>query len=119
MKRLMCGAALVLALGFGVSDATARSLSAIVADTGLSPEDFTMLEQSGATLYQGATPQKGAKANWSNAKSGSTGVVEITEVSGNCVRLAHVTTIGSTGQTVRLDTHRCKSANGDWLLMPD
>ncbi len=119
MKRLMCGVALVLACGIAGSGVAAKSLGRIASDTGLSPEDFTILEQTGATLYQGATPQKGAKANWSNAKSGSTGVAEITEVSGNCVRLAHVATTGSTGQTVRINTHRCKSANGEWLLQAE
>ena len=60
MNKLIYAAALALS----ASSLSAQPLSRMLASSGLSPEDFDIMGNYAATLYQPGTPQTGAQAQW-------------------------------------------------------
>lgn len=110
-------AASVLALSLTAS-VSAKSLSRMVAETGLSPEDFNILTETARPLYETASPRAGATASWDNPDSGNRGVVRLDSLSGGCAVLTHQVYAKGATEPRAIRSRRCKSAEGKWLLAP-
>ncbi len=115
MKKLLSVCAILVAMS-GAADA--KSLSRILAETGLSSEDFDLMGQYASGLYQRGSPKTGASAQWVNGDSGASGTVTLQEVKGNCVLLRHEALAGGKDKPVLIHTRRCKNADGVWVLQP-
>ena len=115
MRKFLSACAILVAMS-GVAEA--KSLSRILAETGLSSEDFDMMGQYAAWLYDRSAPRAGSKAQWANDSSGAAGTVTLDAVSGNCVSLRHEATAGGKDKPVLIHTRRCKNADGIWVLQP-
>jgi len=115
MKKIFCACAILIVIS---GAASAKSLARILAETGLSSEDFDLMGQYAAGLYQRGTPTVGASAKWANDGSGAAGTVTLQEVKGNCVLLRHQATVADKDKPVLIRTRRCKNADGIWVLQP-
>ena len=115
MKKLLSACAILVTIS-GAADA--KSLGRILAETGLSSEDFDLMGQYAAGLYKRGSPKTGASSNWANAESGASGTVTLEAVKGNCVSLRHEATAGGRDKPVLIHTRRCKNADGIWVLQP-
>ena len=115
MKQLLSACAILVAVS-GAADA--KSLGRILAETGLSSEDFDLMGQYAAGLYQRGTPKTGASVKWANGESGASGTVTLEAVKGDCVSLRHEATAGGRDKPVLIQTRRCKNADGVWVLQP-
>lgn len=107
-------AALAATLMLGAGLAEAKPLSRMLAQTGLSPEDITMLSQATEALFRPA-PKTGARQDWSNPESGSVGNVRIMAIEGQCATLRHQFRPGSANRTEQIETLRCRDAEGRWV----
>ena len=105
LTAFACAAAPVYAQGIG------RQL----ARTGLTQEDVGIMVERGSTLYRGGGAAVGADTVWQNPETGAHGLAEITDVDGNCIRIAYrfITTKQTSLQTVEL--RRCLQ-DGKWVL---
>lgn len=115
MRKILSACA-ILAVMSGAADA--KSLSRILAETGLSSEDFDLMGQYAASLYEKGTPKQGASAQWSNDTSGASGTVTLDGVQDNCVAIRHEAMADSKDKPVLIHTRRCKNADGIWVLQP-
>ncbi|NRB19506.1 MAG: hypothetical protein HRU33_18590 [Rhodobacteraceae bacterium] len=115
MRKILSACAILIAMS-GVAEA--KPLSRILAETGLSSEDFDMMGQYAAWLYERGAPRVGAVAQWSNDSSGASGKVTLDAISGNCVSLRHAAMAAGKDKPVLIHTRRCKNADGIWLLQP-
>lgn len=109
--------AAVLILG-AVPAVSAKPLSRIIAESGLSPDDFTLLTATTDALFDGGTPQVGTEAAWKSTQTDAKGTVTVHEVQGNCVGLLHLIEPPNTDQIREIRTRRCRDANGNWILTP-
>lgn len=98
--------------------AQAQSLSRIIADMGLSPEDFNIVNATADQMLAGGTPPVGTERAWMNDATGSKGTIRVRDVRDNCVSLQHVIQPGGTDQTRDIRTRRCQDAGGNWILTP-
>lgn len=115
MKKLLSVCAIVVTIS-GAADA--KPLGRILAETGLSSEDFDLMGQYAAGLYERGSPKIGASRKWTNVESGASGTVTLGAVTGNCVSLRHEATAGGKDKPVLIHTRRCKNADGIWVLQP-
>lgn len=115
MKRNLAAAIVAVSLGLtgGVS---AQSLSRMIAETGLTPQDFDILSDTARGLYETSTPVAGRTASWSNPESGSKGQVRLTAVEGNCVDIQHLVRAKAATKDREIRSRRCKDASGKWLM---
>ncbi|MCV6586637.1 MAG: hypothetical protein OIF47_13985 [Marinibacterium sp.] len=95
--------------------APAQSISSMLAQSGLSPEDFHTMGQAARTLYADTTPVAGASTTWTNPDSGSHGGVTLTGVEGNCVDIQHSVHPQGAEEAREIRNRRCQSDTGDWL----
>lgn len=108
---------LTLALFGGLPHAAAaKPLSKILAQSGMSPQDFDMMAAAEKSLYVSTTPRTGQSASWKNPETGSNGTVRIDAVKGNCVDLLSLVFPKGGTKELKLQTRMCKSAEGKWLL---
>ncbi|UWQ92267.1 hypothetical protein K3727_05565 [Rhodobacteraceae bacterium M382] len=118
MKRLAVAMIMSLAV-FGLPEAgTAKSLSRMLATSGLSPEDLDAMGGASRSLYAAAGTAIGATATWNNPKTGSHGVVKLEKRSGSCATLLHSTYPNGREQGLPLRTRQCQGADGTWQLQP-
>lgn len=103
-------------LGGAAPVAVAKPLSKILAQSGMSPQDFDMMAAAERSLYETSAPKAGKTASWANPETGSNGTVRVDAVQGNCVDLQSRVIPKGTGEEVTLKTRMCKSAEGKWLL---
>jgi len=96
----------------------AQSLSRIIADMGLTPEDFQIVNATSDAMLAGKTPRVGDESSWVNEESGSKGTVRVRDVRDNCVHLQHFIQPEGADQTREIRTRRCRDANGNWVLTP-
>jgi len=115
MKKLLSACVFLVAIS-GAADA--KSLARILAETGLSSEDFDLMGQYASGLYKRGSPRTGASVKWTNGDSGASGTVTLQEVKGNCVLLRHEAMAGGKDKPVLIHTRRCKNADGVWVLQP-
>lgn len=93
----------------------AQGIGRQLARTGLTQEDVSIMVDRGATLYRNGGAQVGVDTVWQNSETGAHGLAEITEVEGNCIRIAYrfITTKQTSLQT--LEFRRCLQ-DGAWVL---
>ncbi len=113
--KLMLVLAVALAAPTG---ATAKPLSKLLADSGLSPQDFDMLLAKEKELYIPKVRKTGTTLSWSNPATGARGDVKLASVRGNCVVIAHSIYPRDVVEPILLEPKMCKSADGRWLLAP-
>jgi surface antigen len=115
MNKLIFAAALALT----ATSVTAQPLSRMLANSGLSPEDFDVMGNYAATLYERGTPRAGSKASWKNAESGASGTVTLEKFEGNCASLLHeAQSARDNARPVQIRTRRCKNTDGVWVMTP-
>ncbi len=117
IARISFAAAAALVLGMG-GIAQAKSLSRIIADMGLSPADFEVLNATSNAMLSAGTPTVGQERAWINDDTGSKGTIRVQGVQDNCVMLQHFVQPEGTGETREIRTRRCKTAEGNWILTP-
>ncbi|MEM1004644.1 MAG: hypothetical protein AAGB28_00025 [Pseudomonadota bacterium] len=101
-----------------VGMASAKPLSRIIAEMGLSPADFEVVSATSQELLASGTPSAGQERSWSNSETGSKGTIRINDVEGNCVRLQHFIQPAGAEQSREIRTRQCKDSNGNWLMAP-
>jgi len=111
---------IVLAAALSVSAAIvdAQSMSKMIRDTGLTQEDFNLMTQTGAALYETGAPQVGPVRTWSNPDTGARGDVRLDAAKDGCVVIHHRFEPGNDRPARQLRTRRCKDAGGTWILTP-
>lgn len=110
MKRLVIVG--IAALALAAPMASAKSLSKIMGESGLSPEDMTAMGAASASLYKDTTP--GASARWKNDATKSYGTVKIKSYDGTCVVLDHAIHAKGAAQARPFVNKHCKNAQGHW-----
>ncbi|MBJ6371325.1 hypothetical protein [Sedimentitalea arenosa] len=95
----------------------AKPLSKIVAQAGLSPEDFKIMSATEDALIAPA-PKAGRNATWDNPESGSKGIVEVTSVRDGCAYIRHVFHPKGRDASEELKFRKCKASDGVWRLTP-
>lgn len=121
MTSKMPAVIVAIGLGLGLGSATmtlAKPLSKILADSGLTPDDFTIMMAKGETLYNVPNPQPKKVVSWTNPDSGSYGRVRLASVRGNCVFIQYFVFPKGSKIEQEIRSQRCKSAEGDWLMVP-
>ncbi|MBV1895427.1 MAG: hypothetical protein KUG70_03140 [Rhodobacteraceae bacterium] len=116
MKNLLLAGLICIAAGLTCSASDAKSISKILSDSGLSPDDFEIMTQQAATLYSNVTPRKGATVQWKNDATRSYGLAELVSVQANCVQLRHLVHPKGIQTAREIRTRRCKTSGGDWIL---
>ncbi|MFV0512385.1 MAG: hypothetical protein ACK5MY_01935 [Jhaorihella sp.] len=118
MKPSLSVLPLVAMLALAASAGKAQTLSHMIRDTGLSPQDFTMMDAAAAGLYTAARPRVGGEAAWSNPESMSHGTVRLEAMQGGCAVILHAFHAKGAAKARDLRIRRCRDADGRWLLQP-
>lgn len=87
-----------------------------IRNLGLSNEDFRIASAEAAKLYESGPIEVGADSIWQNPDTGSYGKVEIIAYDGRCVTIEHVFRSGSTTNTNKVTSRRCKGEDGVWRI---
>ncbi|WP_170399210.1 hypothetical protein [Ruegeria arenilitoris] len=96
----------------------AKPLSRIIAEMGLTPADFEVVNTAADAMLSGATPRVGEESSWVNDATGSKGTIRVRDVRDNCVHLQHFIRPEGSDQTREVRTRRCRDAGGNWILTP-
>ncbi|MDU9005065.1 hypothetical protein [Sedimentitalea todarodis] len=96
----------------------AKPLSMILADSGLSPQDFDLLSATEKQLYTPTVKPTGTELSWSNPETGARGEVKLAAVRGDCVFVEHFVYPKGATEPIELKPQMCKAADGRWLLAP-
>lgn len=107
--------ALVTAFACAAAPLAAQGLGRQLSRAGLTQEDVDIMVAEGATLYRNGNAAVGADAIWQNPETDAYGMAEISEVEGDCIRIAYrfKTTRRDGLQTVEI--RRCL-VDGNWVL---
>jgi hypothetical protein len=116
MKNLLLAGLICLATVLSCTTSNAKPIAKILSQSGLSPEDFVIMTEQSATLYQTGTPRKGASTKWQNDDTRSYGVVDLVLVQANCVYLRHFVHPKGVKQAREIRMRRCKTDDGTWIL---
>ncbi|MCA0927795.1 hypothetical protein [Ruegeria profundi] len=100
------------------STGQAKPLSRIIAEMGLTPADFNVLNAASTAMLSGSTPQVGEERVWTNDETGSKGTIRVRDVRDNCVHLQHIIQPEGADQPREVRTRRCRDASGNWILTP-
>ncbi|WP_420586390.1 hypothetical protein [Ruegeria sp.] len=98
--------------------AQAKPISRIIAEMGLTPADFEVVNAASDAMLSGAMPRVGEESTWVNDETGSKGTIRVRDVRDNCVHLQHFIQPEGADQTREVRTRRCRDANGNWILTP-
>lgn len=109
---------LAATIALAATGVQSQTLSKMIADTGMSPDDFTMMEAAARGLYAERAPRAGASADWSNPDSGTHGHVVLSAVDGDCVTIRHQVNVKGAAEARKLSARRCRDDQGKWLLQP-
>lgn len=118
MKHLLIPMLAMAVLLVSPVGAIAQPLSKILASSGLTPQDFEMMDAAEQSLYANAAPKQGHKAGWTNPASGAAGDVRLEAVEGKCVRVHHAIRVAKKPDAVEFRKRMCQGADGRWLLTP-
>jgi len=110
LKAAVLSVGLVAPIGAGAS-----SLVDLVANSGISPDDFAMMETEARQLYQ-PVQVVGTKRDWANTGTGAEGSVTLRQVSGGCVELYHLWRGKGAPRDIAYRVWRCRAPDGRWLL---
>ncbi len=84
----------------------------------LSQEDIDLLKAAAAKLYEGETAPVGQAEQWTNGKTGNSGIVQLIGLFDYqglpCRRLQHDITIKNVSDPYRFIVDRCRTADGSW-----
>ena len=116
MKNLLLAGLICLGVGLTCTTSSAKPISKILSESGLSPEDFTIMSEQAATLYTKVTPRKGATTQWKNDATKSYGLTELASVEANCVYLRHLVHPKGVQTAREIRMRRCKTSEGVWIL---
>lgn len=116
MKNLLLAVLICVALVLTCSTSDAKPISKILSESGLTPEDFTIMSEQTATLYTNVAPRKGATIQWKNDVSRSYGLAELVSVQANCVYLRHLVHPKGIQTAREIRMRRCKTSDGAWIL---
>lgn len=97
--------------------AEAKTLLRQIERSGMTQQDLNIMVQTGSTLYADGRARPGDETIWSNAETGAFGSIEVTSVSGNCVRLAYKFKTRRHDRVQAVTTRRCLQ-EGRWILAP-
>ena len=86
---------------------------------GITNEDFRIIREESARLYETGPVEVGAETVWMNPETGAHGKIEVTEFDGRCVVLEHVFRSGTSPDVHRLETRRCRGTDNVWRLAPE
>jgi hypothetical protein len=118
MKNLISFMLLAGALVIGASMLSAKPLSRIIRDIGLTPDDFTMMSSSAETLYATASPRPGKVVSWINPDSKSHGTAKLAAMRDNCAFVQHFVFPKGDEKSKEIRLRFCKQSNGAWVLQP-
>ncbi len=118
MKARITTVLVALALLAAAPMAQAKSISRIIAEMGLSPADFEVLNATSNALLKSGTPNVGKERSWVNEDTGSKGTVRVRDVRDNCVHLQNFVQPAGEDTAREIRTRRCRDANGNWILTP-
>ena len=114
MKILLSAALLALPLT-EPGAAQARSLGKILYDSGLSPDDISVMETAAQQLFE-PMGRTGDARRWSNPESRSNGAVTLGRIDGNCAELVHRVSTVRRPDPATYRTWRCRTADGEWRV---
>ncbi|MGX0879022.1 hypothetical protein ACSSV4_003729 [Roseovarius sp. MBR-154] len=115
-KILLSAALLALSL-MGSGEAQARSLGKILFDSGLSPNDISVMETAARQLFE-PMGRTGDARRWSNPSSRSKGAVTLGRIDGNCAELVHRVSTVKRPEPATYRTWRCRTSDGEWRVSP-
>ncbi|MEX0351485.1 MAG: hypothetical protein AB3N15_18830 [Paracoccaceae bacterium] len=118
MKQIFLTFCLSFVLVGFTADVQAKPLSRIISESGLSPEDFQLMQQAMGKLVVNGVPQVGKTVAWENPATKSRGSVTLNEMRENCGFLQQVAHPKGREQPVQIRSRMCKQADGRWLLVP-
>ncbi len=118
MKYLISVVFFSAMLGMGAHVASAKSLSRIISEIGLTPDDYKVMQATVDQLFANGIPSVGRQLSWNNPDSGSKGTVKLRARQGSCVYLQHFVFPKAATQSREIRTRWCQDANGTWLLTP-
>ena len=118
MKRIIPIFVMLMALGLGAAAVSAKPLSKIISDVGLTPDDFSMLSAAGESLYATASPRPGKVVSWSNPESKSHGTAKLAAMRDGCAFVQHFVFPKGAKKPKEIRTRMCRNANGKWVLTP-
>ncbi|MFT7593786.1 MAG: hypothetical protein ACI8R4_001102 [Paracoccaceae bacterium] len=108
----------IVALGLGASALTAKPLSKIIREIGLTPDDYAMLSASGQSLYDTSSPRPGKVVSWTNPDSASHGTARLAAMRDNCAFVQHMVFPKGAAKSREIRTRVCQDASGKWVLQP-
>ncbi|MEX0365929.1 MAG: hypothetical protein AB3N22_07660 [Ruegeria sp.] len=118
MKRLITAVLAASALAGAAVVAEAKPLSRIIAEMGLSPADFELVNAASNSLFADGAPSAGQEAEWQNEATGAKGTVRVREMRDNCAHLQHFILPKGAEASNQVRTRRCRDASGNWVLTP-
>ncbi|MEM1275286.1 MAG: hypothetical protein AAGH74_02070 [Pseudomonadota bacterium] len=118
MARLLPKYALGAMIAALALPAVAEPIAIAMRNAGITNDDYKLMTDASASLYEADTVVVGAETLWSNTETGAFGTVEIAEFDGTCVTMTHLVQVKKTGKNSQLNTRRCKADDGRWLITP-
>jgi len=118
MKQFTTALMIIAALAPGATALSAKPLSKIIRETGLTSDDFALLSDSGESLYDTASPRPGKVVSWSNPDSKSHGTARLAAMRDNCAFVQHMVFPKEATKPKEIRTRVCRDASGKWALQP-
>ncbi len=118
MKRFLTVILLLGALVAGSPDVSAKPLSRIIRDIGLTQADFDIMGAKAETLYATPSPKPGKVVSWTNPDSMSHGTVKLAAMRDNCAYLQHFVFPKGAEKSKEIRLQYCRNEDGKWLLHP-
>ena len=118
MARLLPKLALGALIATLALPAKAESIAIALRNAGITNDDYKLMTDAAASLYEAEAVTAGAETLWSNPETGAFGTVEIADFDGTCVTMVHLVRIAKTDTNSQLNTRRCKADDGRWLITP-
>lgn len=116
LASVMLGALVTVFAASAPPQAFALSLSAMLAKTGLSPEDFKVMNEATRQIDEATDKRPGMTVDWQNPASGASGTVQLTGVEGNCMKLTHLARLAGQQKDIGFRSLRCRTEDGKWQL---
>ncbi|MEM9043277.1 MAG: hypothetical protein AAGC81_01175 [Pseudomonadota bacterium] len=118
MVRLLPKLALGALIAVFALPVMAEPIAIALRKAGITNDDYKLMTDAAASLYEAETVEAGAETLWSNPESGAFGTVEIAAFDGTCVVMTHLVRVKKTDKNSRINSRRCKADDGRWLITP-